>query len=337
MDLIGEPWVPVLDGEGETRLVGLADLFREAPDLHDLALRPAQRVAVTRLLMAITYAALEGPADGQQWASCRERIVPAALDYLESHRDAFQLFGDRPFMQVANLETTDNASVDKLDFTLASGNNDTLYDHAGGLDGREMMPASVALNLLTYQCFSPGGLVGETCWCGTRTGRTSEHAPAIEGSLLHAVLRGGSVLDLIHLNLVPHDLLPAPLGQPVWELEIDGPSSEAAQLACVTVLGRLVPLSRAIRLVPDDHRMTLANGLSYAKVTDGGRELSATIVVRGQGNRQEHAYLPIDLSKHPWRELASVGSRSAALTARGAPWHYRTCTVSSDPACSTCG
>ena len=311
MDLIGKPWLPVVDGRGDTRLVGLEGLFRESTTLRDLALRPAQRVAVTRLLIAVTYRSLDGPADGNEWACCRDQIVPKALSYLDSHRNEFQLFGNRPFLQAPGLKQTDNATVDKLDFTLASGNMDTLYDHSGG-SPRALLPSSVALHLLTYQSFSPGGLQGDATWNGNAIPRHGDAAPAIDRSPLHTVLRGSSLLDLIHLNLVPVDLLPGPLGDPVWEhKEIPGPNCEAADSLCRSVLGQLVPLSRAILLNSNCQSMTVTTGLKYPKVGEGGRELAAT-VVRKQGKQQKHAYLRIDLAKHPWRELASVLTLSKA-------------------------
>ena len=170
MNLIGEPWIPVIDGEGRSRQVGLQELFERAHEIRDLALQPPQRIAVTRLLLCITHAALDGPEDEADWLACRERIVPASLKYLDVRTDRFELFGERPFLQVPDLEPTDNATLDKLDFGLASGNNDTLFDHGGSTKRRELSPGRVVLNLVTYQSFSPGGTIGETRWSGNLTG-----------------------------------------------------------------------------------------------------------------------------------------------------------------------
>ena len=138
MNLIGEPWIPILDKDSSAGQVGLQELFERAHEIRDLALQPPQRIAVTRLILCIIQAALEGPRDESDWRACREQIVPESLKYLDARTDRFELFGARPFLQVPNLEPTDNATLDKLDFGLSSGNNATLFDHAGSPQGREL-------------------------------------------------------------------------------------------------------------------------------------------------------------------------------------------------------
>ena len=60
MNLIGDPWVPVVFQGGQTRTVGLNGLYEQAAEIRDLALAPPQRIAVMRLLICITQAALNG-------------------------------------------------------------------------------------------------------------------------------------------------------------------------------------------------------------------------------------------------------------------------------------
>lgn len=306
MNLTGDPWIPVLDQAGSTREVGLEAAFSESSRLIDLALKPTQRIAVMRLFVAVAYAARGAPKDVEEWERWEEGLAPACVDYLQAHRDAFDLHGPRPFLQVAGLEGKKNAAVDKLDFALSSGNNDTLFDHGGGPEGRLHDSAWFALNLLTYQCFSPGGFIGEGTWGGTAFGRSGESAPAIEGSPLHAIIRGNSLLSTIHLNIVPGDLLPAPLGSPVWASSLDTPEEAAFSQMAESVLGRLVPLSRALNHVPGESLMVACPAVRYPSVAEGGRDLTTTVVVRKSGGTETHGNLRIDLDKHPWRELGSI-------------------------------
>ena len=307
MNLIGEPWIPILDRDGSAGQVGLRELFERAHEIRDLALQPPQRIAVTRLILCIIHAALAGPRDELDWWACRERIVPASLKYLNTRTDRFELFGARPFLQVPSLEPTDNATLDKLDFGLSSGNNDTLFDHAGSPQGRDLSPQWIALNLLTYQCFSPGGMIGETLWSGSRTGRYSEHAPCVEGSALHAILRKADILSTVHLNLVPITRMPCEIGIPVWDIPVERLLSDAG--TSLTYLGRLVPLSRAI-WIRGQQKCTLANGLTYPKLPIS-RDPTATVVLRHK--QKSVGYLRVDLAKHPWREAPSVlAARSAS-------------------------
>ncbi|RLB87333.1 MAG: type I-E CRISPR-associated protein Cse1/CasA, partial [Deltaproteobacteria bacterium] len=126
MNLIGDPWIPVIFEEGVTRLVSLQELYEKAEVIRDLILNPPQRISVMRLLICISQAALDGPTDEDDWLSCRELIIPESLKYLEARRGKFELFGEQPFLQVKDLDPIDNATLDKLDFGLASGNNPTL-------------------------------------------------------------------------------------------------------------------------------------------------------------------------------------------------------------------
>jgi CRISPR system Cascade subunit CasA len=309
MNLIGDPWIPVLDAEGKPRQVGLRDLYEQAYTLRDLSATPPQRIALMRLLICITQAALDGPANEREWYDCRDRIVPESLRYLDARQDRFELFGERPFLQVPTLEPKHNAVCDKLDFGLAAGNNTTLYDQSAGPDGRAHDAGWLARMLLTFQCFSPGGLIGTNTWNGDETGKTSEHAPCIEGSPLHLIIRGATVLDALHMNLLSREqvasLPNAAWGQPIWDAMPTRPGALAGDEHSLGYLARLVPMPRAIHLAPDRGTFTLAAGVSYTKLP-GYREPSTTVVVRGKGAKERLSHLNINLDKHPWRELGAV-------------------------------
>ena len=62
MNLIIDPWIPAVRANGRRELFSLQDLFAQAQELHDLAVKPHERVALMRLLLCITQAALDGPA-----------------------------------------------------------------------------------------------------------------------------------------------------------------------------------------------------------------------------------------------------------------------------------
>ncbi len=147
MNLTTEAWIPAVWRDGTPVRVSLREAFARGEDLRDLAVRPHERIALMRLLICVAQAALDGPADGDEWESCRPRIAPAAFDYLERWQRAFELFGNgQRFLQVAKLRKPDNkkksataangeddsTSTSKLDLALATGNNTTLFDNAGG-------------------------------------------------------------------------------------------------------------------------------------------------------------------------------------------------------------
>ena len=104
MNLVTEPWIPVLHRNGERQLVSLHQIFTEESDYADLAVRPHERIALMRLLIAVAQAALDGPKDINEWDAALERLPDAAARYLEKSKESFELFhAKRPFLQLAKL------------------------------------------------------------------------------------------------------------------------------------------------------------------------------------------------------------------------------------------
>lgn len=325
MNLIGEPWIPVIFQDKQSGLVSLKDAFSKGREIRDIIANPPQRIALMRLLLCVAHAALDGPKDNKERAACKLQLVPKVESYLSKHHQAFELYGERAFLQVPNLTTTDNAVVDKLDFGLAAGNNATLFDHEAGPAGRDLPAPNRALSLLAYQCFSSGGTIGVTRWGGQSTDSkkdkgpgTSEHAPCLDGTPLHLFIRSNNLLETIFLNLLTKEMIESMpnirWGKPVWEEMPSSPSDPVIEEIANSYLGRLVPLSRAIKMASNSTNITLANGVTYPKFPEF-REPCATVIRRGQKQGQnEQGYLGINLSKHVWRELGSILSASNSRT-----------------------
>lgn len=314
MNLTSEPWIPAVRHNGESDLYSLQDLFSQAHELRDLATKPHERIALMRLLVCITQAALDGPDDETEWGKCRDIIQPRVKDYLEKWRSKFELLGDgERFLQVSNLKASkagDNGSpATKLDLSLATGNNPTLFDNSAGVS-RPVAAARTALNLLTFQCFSPGGRIGVAKWKGKDTpGKgSSNHAPCIPSSMLHALLLGDALLDTIHLNLLTKEVVEdnySCLGKPIWEQPpTDYTDQTALDNASLSYLGRLVPLARCVCLAEDGTTILLANGLDYP-IFPNYREATATIIRR----KNELGLMAVSTGRSLWRQLAPVTIR----------------------------
>src|SRR5947199_6120944 len=111
MNLADDPWIPVLFGNGSPGRVSLHKAFSQGSNITDLALRPHERIALMRLLICIAQAALDGPADEDDWKACGGRVLTSALDYLRRCQHAFELFGNgQRFLQIANLKKPANKS-----------------------------------------------------------------------------------------------------------------------------------------------------------------------------------------------------------------------------------
>lgn len=329
MNLTIDPWIPALRPDGRRELFSLQDVFAQAHELRDLAVKPHERIALMRLLLCITQAALDGPADEDAWEQCQPLIQPRVRDYLDKWRGSFELFGDGSrFLQLPNLkpghESDEGNAATKLDLALATGNNSTLFDNYAGAE-RLLRSARSALNLVTFQCFAPGGRIGVATWNGKETagGGSSKHAPCTPSSMVHTLLLGESLLQTLHLNLLSRETVTdffglTRWGQPVWELPVkEAGGKTAVDNATLAYLGRLVPLSRAIRLDDDGATIILANGLDYP-IYDTFREPTATIVKRK--DKDELAVLPASTSRSLWRQLAAVAvRRRSAADATGGP------------------
>ncbi len=305
MNLTNDPWIPALRADGRRDLFSLQDLFAQAHELRDLAVKPHERVALMRLLLCITQAALDGPADEGEWETCQPHIQPRVRDYLTKWKSAFELFGDgQRFLQMKPGVVADanpvmeNEGVTRLNLCLASGeSNATLFDNAAS-EGREFKPAQAALYLLTYQCYSP--LLGR----GYK-GRS----PCADESMLHSLLLGESLMETIRLNLLTLETItdcyaPSGAGRPIWEASLTKKLSNAELKALTqSYFGRLVPLARAIWL-DSCTKMTLANALVYEGMEDSGlREPTATVVV---AKDSKVVPLSIRADKAIWRELPAI-------------------------------
>jgi CRISPR system Cascade subunit CasA len=317
MNLTIDPWIPVIGVDGQKRSISLQDLFAAAHEIRDLSVKPHEKIALLRLLICITQAALDGPANFDVWETCRDTIQPAVKGYLEKWRASFELFGDGPrFLQVPGLKIRGKdgglSTTAKIDISLSAGNTATLFDNAGACE-RSIGHARSALNLLTFQCFSPGGLIGIADWDGKSTpgeGK-SKHAPCTPASMLHTFLLGRCVLDTLHLNLVTKettgDLPGSGWGTPVWEKPLESlVDAKAVKNATTSYLGRLVPISRAIRLDEGGYDTILGNGLYYP-LYPIYRETHATFITATDAKgKSEIIPLGLSLDRSLWRQLASI-------------------------------
>lgn len=337
MNLIIDPWVPVLDRQGTRQLLSLQDLFAQAHELRDLAVKPHEKIALLRLLICITQAALNGPDDRYDWKECRDTIQPKVKDYLAKWKSSFELFGDGPrFLQVQGLKPANKDKkatwTTKMDVTLSSGNNATLFDNESA-ETRELQDSSIALSLLTFQNFDPGSPIGAAIWNGSET-RTKGDKPATSGKTwagdspclvdgsIHTFLLGDTLLQIIHFNLLTKESVSDIFGKdgwgkPVWELFPTGPdwatprnNSKEGAKQVKSYLGRLVPLPRVAFITDDRRFIVMSNGVEYPGLPIC-REPSTTRITVNDNPRLLRAKLDRSL----WRELPSILCKETAIKA----------------------
>ncbi len=315
MNLTTDLWIPIVWNSGETGQVSLRDAFLRGHEIRDLAVRPHERIALMRLLICVAQAALDGPKDRADWKTCRDRIAKETDRYLKKWGFAFELLGPGPrFLQMKGITPTETSGegndIAKLDLDLASGNMSSLFDTAGGSD-RSFTPARVALILLTFQCFSPGGLLSECLWNGQRTKKAgNETGPCLADRMVHTfVLDRANLLDQVQSNLVAQDVLASiGWGKPVWEMMPKGCNTDTPEVAnaLATHLGRLVPISRAIWIGNDLKSVIWGCGLEYLPFDKcAWRDPFATICADKyeEGVRKP---LAVSTDRALWRELHAI-------------------------------
>jgi len=345
MNVAFEPWIPVVTTSGERTLASLVDVLCEGERFSDLAVRPHERVALMRLFICIAHAALDGPKDYPEWLDVPQKLSEASKRYLLKWKASFELFhSGKPWLQIKDLEgvkeDAKTSPVALLDFELSTGNNPTLHDHLGSVQMRQVSSSRIALTLLTFQNFSSGGGSPIAKWSTTRTSQVGNpDAPCLSQSMAHCLMRGKSLMETIHLNvplletiertykgMINHktdnkkgehahtEFKNVGIGRPVWECFPSSPdvlSDEAVKNATKTYLGRLVPVSRWIRLI-DNSKMYCCNGFKYDTFKDGF-PAEPTASVRVVTKRDaigvktfERAVVRVDPSKALWRELSAL-------------------------------
>jgi len=212
-------------------------------------------------------------------------------------------------------EQTSLVRVSKLDFALASGVNTTLFDHhATASTPRKFGHEWTALNLLTFQNFSSSGRIGEALWNKVKSagGGSSSASPCLQNLMLHTFVRRENLINTICANLMTQNqvsmyLSPNEWGKPLWEFPPNsGTDQDAITNATETYLGRLVPLSRWIKIIDTSGtEMILANGFTYPGHPDRPADASATEIVVEVKQKEERRLIKAD-EKGIWRQLPAI-------------------------------
>ena len=342
MNVAFDPWIPVVTASGHRTLASLYTVLAEGEQFADLAVRPHERVSLMRLLLCVAHAALNGPKDYDDWRDVPKKLPGAVQKYLTVWKDSFELFHpEKPWLQVAELKGVEKGAEDLgktspvalLDFELATGNNSTLFDHGGQMNSRQIEPERIALNLLTFQNFSSGGGSPVAQWKTTKTSQVGNpDAPCLSQSMAHCLLRGRSLAETTHFNMPTFENIKRhyrtfladqknggsysdiALGRPVWEFFPESPEKESDRVinATKTYIGRLVPISRWIRLILGSDQMYCCNGFRYDTYKDGfASEPTAAVRLVTKKDKKgaettERKVVKVDPKKALWRELSSL-------------------------------
>jgi len=314
-NLVEEEWIPVAG----TGLVSLDRIFSDS-DLSALGGTPVEKVALTKLFLAIAQAAYT-PENENDWAALgASGLAEKTRQYLGEKRDLFWLYGGRPFLQmpVPKIAQAEKKPIGAFLPNTPTRNTSILTQSQVK---EEYNDAEKALSLVSLAGFARGGkqpdkkiLLSE----GYGPKSSAKPGPSL-GFLgyLHSFLFGASLQETIWLNLLTLDhindmqIYPGGIGVPPWEQMPEGEDCSVAKALKESLMGRLVPLCRFGLLNGDCLHCT--EGIVHPVHKDGG--VDPTITVNFTENPPKALW--VNPEKRPWRELTSLlsffntgGSRS---------------------------
>lgn len=168
-NVLTEPWIPVMDSNGNIRETGIIGLLEQAAELTGIyEPSPLMKYGILRLLTAFLTDALRLKRDADlaglaaQGRFPMERIREYVAE-CEKDGPCFDLFDrDRPFLQSPYSQILDSSkltSVAKLLHHLPSGNNAVHFEHSFQ-DEQSFSAATCAKALTAVNVFCASGLQG---------------------------------------------------------------------------------------------------------------------------------------------------------------------------------
>lgn len=332
-NLINEPWIDVILKRGIVQSMGLIEVFNSLEEIIDICGSPSEKISTLRLLVNIAQRALNGPANEKDWSFCVGRIKDEAITYLNKNKGLFDLYGPRPFLQVAHLNGSFSKSILKLSTFISTGNNHVLFDSlARESNARVLNEAQIARGLLHAQLFSPTGTentpVTGWIWGGKSIEKNVGAAPL--NNKLVTVIEGDNLLYTIHNNLITKDTLSGKkidFGVPVWEIDWTTQTKIELTKNIGTYLYNLVPLSRAVLLDIKSGSMIYCGGLKQPYLPgSSGKEglpfVDPWLTVIPIKKEKERAYLTLDPNRYTWRDLPSI-LRLSDISSNNGPWAFK--------------
>lgn len=320
-NLIDEAWIPIVD----VGLVNLKQVFAQA-EYRTLGGNPVQKIALTKLLLAIAQSACT-PEEDEDWVTLgAEGLARHCLEYLDLWHDSFYLYGEKPFLQMLTL---DSLIKDEKPKSFGSGfypdvksENNTILNQSQF--ERNLGDAEKAVYIISLMNFAFGGKrIHKNIPALTTNyqGKTvsAKSAPSLGNYVgyLHSYLIGDSVQETLWLNLFTleqiqdNKIWTYGLGKSPWEETPAGENCEIAQRLKNSYMGCLLAMSRFV-LLKDDGILYI-EGIQYPSHKEGWFEPSISLAQGGDSIK----VLWLNIEKKPWRELTSLLSFLTSVNQNG--------------------
>lgn len=308
-NLIDEPWIPVVD----VGRVSLRELFSN-PELKGLGGNPVQKIALTKLLLAIAQSA-STPQDDEAWTELgNSGLAVACLAYLDKWHDRFYLYGEKPFLQMPAIKTAEIQSFGAVLPEVATGNTTV---HTQTQQQKTLDDADKAMLVLQLMGFGLGGKKTDNSVVLTNgyTAKANDKGKPSTGKpsaslgfmgFLHNFWQGTSLQETVWLNLFTQAqiselrVFTAGLGTTPWEVMPTGEDDAVAKALKSSLIGRLIPMSRFVLL--SDSGVHYSEGLLHAGYKESMSDPSVSVNDSGKDPKA----IWVDTEKRPWRMLTSL-------------------------------
>lgn len=239
MNLADDPFIPVINCDDTRAEVGMREALVRAHEIKAIC-SPSARFghAMTSYLAAAASCAHGGIKDQRARESLvlRGKFDHRAIEaYMPSGDERFELFGQRPFLQMMeeNLPSLDGlgeGSVKNIQTLLdewPSGNNKNMRQSEDPSKSRPITPALAARAFISFQAL---GLGGGPAGHDALPGRLKSRSPAIRSKATNFLIHGRTLMETICFNLLTEAnfrALGLRLGTdaPSWDLPLTRPEN----------------------------------------------------------------------------------------------------------------
>ncbi|MER2510979.1 MAG: type I-E CRISPR-associated protein Cse1/CasA [Nitrosomonas ureae] len=319
-NLIDEPWIPIVD----VGRVSLKQLFDHS-DYRALGGNPVQKIALTKLLLAISQAAYT-PEDDSDWAKLGANgMAKKSLEYLERWHDRFYLYGEKPFLQMPAIKAAAVQNYGAVLPEISTGNTTVLIQSQVE---KSLSDADRSLLIVQLMGFGLGGkktdnsVILSPGYQGKSNdkGKPSTGKPSASiGFLgfLHNFLQGNSLQETLWLNLFTRQKISGlaiflqGVGAAPWEQMPAGESCAVAEALKSSIMGRLIPLSRFCLLT--ENGLHYSEGIAHPGYKEGGIDPSISI----DSSAKDPKAIWSDPEKRPWRLLTALLSFFSQTSNKG--------------------
>ncbi len=307
-NLIDESWIPIVD----VGRVSLYQLFSN-PQYRALGGNPVQKIALTKLLLAIAQSACT-PADDQEWAALQPfGLAEKCQAYLEHWHDRFYLYGNNPFLQMPDIKAAAIQPFGAVLPEVSTGNTTVLIQSQVE---RTMPDADKALLIVQLMGFGLGGKADNAVILSAgyqgkfnSKGNVSVSLPGTSlGKMgyLHNFLQGKNLLETLWLNVFTQELIaslkmyPKGLGTAPWLEMPSGECDSVAEALKSSLMGRLVSVSHFCMLT--ENGLHYSEGLSHPDYKSSVVDPSLSVNFSGKDPK----VIWVDPEKRPWRQLTAL-------------------------------